>query len=49
LALENERLRKENSRLSKRLNHAELIIDVQKKISQILGITLETPEESEND
>ena len=49
LALENERLRKENTRLSKRLNHAELIIDVQKKISQILGITLETPEESEND
>ena len=49
MALENERLRKENSRLAKRLKHAELIIDVQKKISQILGIPMETPEESEND
>lgn len=44
-----ERLRKENARLSKRLKQAELIIDVQKKVSQILGITLETPPESEND
>lgn len=49
VALENERLRKENARLSKRLKQAELIIDVQKKISQILGITLDTPPESEID
>jgi|ERR1039457_146139 transposase-like protein len=49
LANENERLRKENVRLTKRLNHAELIIDVQKKISQILGITLDTLPENEND
>lgn len=49
IASENERLRKENGRLAKRLKQAELIIDVQKKISQILGITLETPPESEID
>lgn len=47
VALENERLRKENARLAKRLKQAELIIDVQKKVSQILGITLETPPESD--
>lgn len=49
LSGEVERLRKENDRLSKRLRQAELIIDVQKKVSQILGITLETPEKSEID
>lgn len=41
-----ERLRKENDRLAKKLRRAELIIDVQKKVSQILGISLNAPEES---
>ena len=41
-----EQLRKENERLVKRLNRAELIIDVPKKVSQMLG--LETPERSED-
>ena len=45
LRTENETLRKENARLSARLKQAELMIDVQKKVSQILGIPLETPEE----
>ena len=45
LRAENEILRKENARLSTRLKQAELIIDVQKKVSEILGIPLETPEE----
>ena len=45
LRAENETLRKENARLSTRLKQAELIIDVQKKVSQILGLPLETPEE----
>ena len=45
LRAENETLRKENTRLSTRLKQAEFIIDVQKKVSQILGIPLETPEE----
>ena len=47
--LEIEQLRKGNARLAKRLKQAELIIDVQKKVSQILGITLATPPESEID
>ena len=33
-----EKLRKENVRLEKRLKRAELIIEVQKKVSQMLGI-----------
>jgi transposase len=37
---ENEMLRQENERLKKRLQQAELIIEVQKKVSQILGIEL---------
>jgi len=45
LRTENEILRKENARLSTRLKQAELIIDVQKKVSEILGIPLQTPEE----
>jgi transposase len=40
LADENQRLRKENARLSRRLEQAELIIDVQKKVSALLGISL---------
>ena len=43
LQAENETLRKENARLSTRLTQAELIIEVQKKVSQILGLPLETP------
>jgi transposase len=49
LQVENEQLRKENNRLTKRLKRAELIIDIQKKAAQILGIPLSTPEEGEND
>jgi transposase len=49
VALENKQLRKDNERLAKRLKQAELIIDVQKKVSQLLGITLATPPESEID
>jgi transposase len=37
-AEENAHLRRENERLKKRLEQAELIIEVQKKVSQILGI-----------
>lgn len=49
LQTENEKLQKENTRLTKRLKRAELIIDIQKKAAQILGIPLSTPEEGEND
>jgi transposase-like protein len=49
LVAENEKLRRENERITKRLRQAEIIIDVQKKVSQILGIQLVTPEEGGND
>lgn len=45
LRAENAALRQENTRLSTRLKQAELIIEVQKKVSQILGLPLETPAE----
>ena len=44
LSAEVKRLRMENQRLAKRLLQANEIIDVQKKISKILGITLENGE-----
>ena len=37
---ENERLKRECERLALRLKQAETIIDVQKKVSEILGVTL---------
>ena len=43
LADENDRLRREVSRLSQRLEQAETIIEVQKKVSEILGIPLKRP------
>lgn len=49
LVAENEKLHKENERITKRLRQAEIIIDVQKKISQILGIPLVHSEEGGND
>ena len=40
LAEEIRKLKLHNGQLTQRLAHAELIIDVQKKISQLLGIPL---------
>jgi transposase len=40
LAEENEKLRRENVRLTERLQQAEIIIEVQKKISALLGNAL---------
>lgn len=48
LAAENQQLKRENEQLSKRLRQAELIIDVQKKVSQMLGIALENPKNEGN-
>jgi transposase len=49
LAEENRRLQAENTRLTRRLQQAETIIDVQKKVSTLLGIQLpETPTQEEN-
>jgi transposase-like protein len=44
-----ERLRRENAKLTRRLEQAELIIEVQKKVSRLLGIStapLSSDEES---
>jgi len=42
-ALELAKLRREKARLQERLRQAELIISVQKKVAQMFGETLETP------
>jgi len=42
-------LEKENRRLKKKLEQAELIIDIQKKVAALLGIPLKTPESAESD
>ena len=44
LAHENERFRRENQRLKEQLRQAELIIDVQKKVSEMLNIPLKSRE-----
>ncbi len=41
---ENERLRRENGRLKEKLRQAELIIDVQKKVSEMFSIPLKSPD-----
>jgi len=46
---EMKRLQRENERLRKQLRQAEAIIEVQKKVSEILGIDLNRPESDEND
>jgi len=42
-AVENARLKRENERLREELRKAQLIIEVQKKVSQLLGVPLEEP------
>ena len=49
LVAENERLTRENARLEKRLAQAETIIDVQKKVSTLLGIPLKTLKDDGSD
>jgi transposase-like protein len=46
-AREIERLRRENERLQEQLRKAEIIIDVQKKLSALLGVELPATEEGE--
>ena len=49
LASEVHRLTRENQRLQKRLTQAEIIIDVQKKLCDVLGLTIPPIEQSEDD
>jgi transposase-like protein len=49
LVEENKRLSREIARLEKRLAQAETIIDVQKKVSTLLGIPLKSPENDGSD
>jgi transposase-like protein len=49
LTKENEKLRRENQRLVERLRQAEVIIDVQKKVSEMLGIPLKSPDDGESE
>jgi transposase-like protein len=49
LQAENAQLKREKERLLKKLRTAELMIDLQKKVSQILGITLPVLDESDDD
>ena len=46
LIAENERLKRETQRLAAKLRQAETIIEVQKKLSEILGIPLPPPDSS---
>jgi transposase-like protein len=45
VGLELVRLRQENSNLRVRLERAELIVEIQKKVSQMLGLKLPRPSE----
>lgn len=49
LASENELLRRENTRLQKRLHQAETIVAVQKKLCDLLGLTVPPIEMNERD
>jgi transposase-like protein len=44
LAVENQKLRRDNDRLTDRLRKAEIVIDVQNKVAMLLGIPIAEPE-----
>jgi transposase len=45
---ENQKLRRQNERLTEELRKAEIIIDVQKKVAALLGRPILTPDPEEN-
>ena len=44
-----KQLERENARLKRRLERVELMLDIQKKASEMLGIPLNHPDKDEND
>jgi len=44
-----KKVKRENEQLKRKLEQAEMIIDIQKKVSALLGIPLETAGNEEND
>ena len=44
-----QELERENARLRRQLHQAKSVIDVQKKLSELMGIPLETDDNEEND
>ena len=44
-----KQLERENARLMRRLDRVELMLDIQKKASEMLGIPLNQPDKDEND
>jgi regulator of replication initiation timing len=46
LTAENQKLRRDNERLTDRLRKAEIVIDVQKKVAMLLGIPIAETEVS---
>lgn len=49
LQAENTQLKRENAKLQKKLHTAELMLDLQKKVSQLLGITLPVLQQNDDD
>ena len=49
LTTEVKRLRRETQRLARKLRQAEIVIDIQKKASELLGIPLNSLDADEND
>jgi transposase len=49
LEVENEELRKRNARLQRRLKQAEAIIEIQKKVAEMLGVPLARIDECEGE
>ena len=49
LQAENTQLKRENAKLQQKLHTAGLMLDLQKKVSQILGITLPVLQQSDDD
>ena len=48
MARENKELKQRVTRLERRLRRAEKLLEIKKKVSEILGVSLESADESES-